>query len=163
MIRPVTLHAQHGATLIVGLIMLVLITLMVTTAYTLSTTSLKSVGNMQTRNEAIAAGNIAIERVISSSFAVAPSTDEILVDIDDDGTNDYTVSIAIPVCVRASVASEAKLSSKSLPLMSTSYTWNTIWDISATVTPISNSGTSVQVHEGVLVLLSQAQKDAVCP
>ena len=167
MIRPVTAHAQHGATLIVGLIMLVLITLMVTTAYTLSTTSLKSVGNMQIRNEAVAAGNIAIERVLGSPFAVAPSAEQILVDIDNDGTNDYTVSIAIPVCVRASVAAPPTLSSVTLPLMSTSNTWNTVWDIGATVSPTSSnpgaSGASVQVHEGVRVLLSQAQKDAVCP
>jgi hypothetical protein len=152
--------------LVVGLIMLVLITLMLTTAFTLSSTNLKSVGNMQFRNEAVAAGNIAIERVLGSPFAAAPSAEEILVDTNNDGTNDYTVSIATPVCVRASVAAPPVLSSVTLPTMSTSYTWNTVWDIDATVTPTSDnpgaSGTSVHVRSGVRVLLSQIDKDAVC-
>ncbi|MDP1605973.1 MAG: pilus assembly PilX N-terminal domain-containing protein [Rhodocyclaceae bacterium] len=167
MIRTAPFHAQRGATLVVGLIMLVLITLMVTTAFTLSTTNLKSVGNMQFRNEAIAAGNMAIESVLGSPFTTAPSATEILVDINKDGTNDYTVSFAAPVCVRASVAAPPVLSSVTLLTMSTSYTWNTVWDIGATVTPTSGnpgaSGTSVQIHAGTRVLLSQAQKDAVCP
>lgn len=168
MSRPIPSDAQRGATLVVGLIMLVLITLMVTTAFTLSTTNLKSVGNMQFRNEAIAAGNIAIERVLSSPFTTAPSAEQILVDINNDGTNDYAVSIATPVCVRGSVAAPPVLSSVTLgSLMSTSYAWNTVWDIDATVTPTSDnpgaSGASAHVHSGVRVLLSQAQKDAVCP
>lgn len=166
MSRPAPSHAQRGATLVVGLIMLVLITLMVTTAFTLSTTNLKSVGNMQLRNEAVAAGNIAIEKVLGSPFAAAPSAEEILVDINNDGTNDYVASIATPVCIRASVAAPPVESSWTLPSMSTSSTWNTVWDIVATVTPTSDnpgaSGTSMQVHSGVRVLLSQAEKDAVC-
>lgn len=168
MSRPAPSHAQSGATLVVGLIMLVLITLMVTTAFTLSTTNLKSVGNMQFRNEAISAGNIAIERVLGSPFATAPSAEQILVDINNDGANDYAVSIATPVCVRGSVAAPPVSSSVTLGTsMSTASTWNTIWDIDATVTPTSDnpgaSGASAHVHSGVRVLLSQAQKDAVCP
>jgi hypothetical protein len=167
MSRPVPSYAQRGATLVVGLIMLVLITLMVTTAFTLSTTNLKSVGNMQLRNEAIAAGNIAIEKVLGSPFAAAPTAEEILVDINNDGINDYLVSIAEPACVRASVAAPPVLSSLTLVSMSTSSTWNTVWDIDATVTPTDDnpgaSGISLQVHSGVRVLLAQADKDAVCP
>jgi len=168
MSRPAPFHAQRGATLVVGLIMLVLITLMVTTAFTLSNTNLKSVGNMQFRDEAISAGNMAIELVIGSPFAIAPSAQQILVDINNDGNNDYTVSVAAPVCVRASVAAPPVLSSVTLgTTMSTSYTWNTVWDIEVTVTPTSDnpgaSGASAHVHSGVRVLLAQAQKDAVCP
>ena len=166
MSRPLPSHAQRGATLVVGLIMLVLITLMVTTAFTLSSTNLKSVGNMQLRNEAVAAGNMAIEKVLGSPFTAAPSAEEILVDINNDGINDYSVSIATPICVGASVAAPPVLSSVTLPTMSTSYTWNTVWDIDAAVTPTSDnpgaSGTSVHVRSGVRVLLSQADKDAVC-
>ena len=56
--RPIaSRHSQRGITLFVGLIMLVLITLMVTSAFTLSTSNLKSVGNMQARDEAIAAAD----------------------------------------------------------------------------------------------------------
>ena len=50
---------QQGAALIVGLIMLLLLTLMVTAAFTLSGVNLKAVGNMQSRAEATAAANAA--------------------------------------------------------------------------------------------------------
>ena len=168
MSRPVHSRAQRGATLVVGLIMLVLITLMVTTAFTLSTTNLKSVGNMQLRNEAISAGNIAIEKVIASSFTDAPAAEEILVDINNDGVNDYRISIATPVCVRASLAALPVLSSLTLGVsMSTASAWDTVWDVVATVTPTSDnpgaSGTSVQVRSGVRAKLSDAERNAVCP
>lgn len=168
MSRPVQYHAQRGATLIVGLIMLVVITLMVTAAFTLSTANLKSVGNMQYRNEAIAAGNMAIEQVIGSDFTAVPTAEQILVDINNDGTDDYTIAIATPVCVRASVAAPPVLSSVTLgTAMSSSSTWNTIWDIDATVTPTSSnpgaSGATAHVHSGVRKLLSQTNKDSACP
>lgn len=169
--RPSPRQAQRGATLVVGLIMLVLITLMVSSAFTLSTNNLKSVGNMQFRDEATAAANRAIEVVmgsfITSATATPPPASEVLVDINNDNNNDYTVSIAQPVCIRASVAAAAVLSSVTLPSMSSSSDWNTVWDIDATVTPTSTnasaSGTSVRMHVGVRVLLSQSQKDLVCP
>ena len=80
--------AQRGATLVVGLIMLVLITVMVTSAFTLSSSNLKSVGNMQARDEAIAAGNRAIEQISASPFTDDPVAEEINVDIDTDGAPD---------------------------------------------------------------------------
>lgn len=167
MSRSVHFHAQRGATLVVGLIMLVLITLMVTTAFTLSTTNLKSVGNMQLRNEAISAGNVAIEKLIASSFTDAPVAEEILVDINNDGVNDYRISIEKPECVRASLAALPVLSSLTLPLMSSASAWDTVWDIVATVTPTDDnpgaSGTSVQVRSGVRAKLSDAERNAVCP
>ena len=97
-------YAQRGAALLVGLIMLVLITLIVTSAFTLSTTDLKSVGNMQAKDEAIAAANQSIEQVLSSPFTTSPAAEDINVDINNDGITDYTVHIATPTCVRASVS-----------------------------------------------------------
>ncbi|UUZ48425.1 hypothetical protein LP420_37475 [Massilia sp. B-10] len=35
------------------------------------------------------------------NFASTPSADHIEIDIDNDGTNDYTVDVAVPVCVKA--------------------------------------------------------------
>ena len=155
-------HAQRGVTLIVGLIMLVLLTLMITTAFTLSNTNLKSVGNMQSRDEAIAAANKAIEQVLSSSFTDAPTAEEINVDINNDTTTDYVVSIAIPVCIRASIETSAITSSITLgATMSTINRWNTIWDIEATVND-ARSGAKTTVSAGTRVLLTQAQKDVVC-
>lgn len=159
---PGSLRAQRGATLIVGLIMLVLITLVVTAAFTLSTGNLRAVGNMQFRNEAIAAANVAIEQVLGSPFTDAPTSEEIEVDINNDNTTDYFVVIATPECIRATVATPSAPSSLSLGAgMSTASHWNTIWDVVADVND-AVSGASVQIRQGVRVLLTQAQKDAVC-
>jgi len=65
---PVALRAQRGATLVIGLIMLVLITLMMTSAFMLSSGNLRAVGNMQFRSEAMAAANLAIEQVLGTEF-----------------------------------------------------------------------------------------------
>ncbi len=154
-------HSQRGITLFVGLIMLVLITLMVTSAFTLSTTNLKSVGNMQAKDEAIAAANQAIEQVLSSPFTTVPTAEEINVDINNDGTVDYVASIAIPTCIRASIESAAVKTSGTLPAMSTVNTYNTVWDIQATVEN-AKTGAKTIVQAGTRVLLTQAQKDAVC-
>lgn len=163
MISPASQRAQRGATLVVGLIMLVLITLMVTSAFMLSTGNLKAVGNMQFRSEAIAAANVVVEQVLSSPFTTAPAAQaNIPVDINNDGTDDYFVSIATPTCIRATIALPANASSILLgPAMSTASHWNTIWDIDAVVNdPVS--GASIRIRQGVRVLLLQSQKNIVC-
>ncbi len=63
---------QRGATLIIGLIMIVLISLIVINAFTLSSSNFKSVVNMQIRDEASAAANQAVEQVIGSDFTSTP-------------------------------------------------------------------------------------------
>lgn len=154
--------AQRGATLIIGLIMIVLITLIVVNAFTLSSSNLKSVGNMQVHDEAVAAANQAIELVVSSSFTDAPVAQSINVDINKDGTTDYVVALDAPTCIRAAAASAAAPSDVELGAgLSVASTWNTDWEISATVTDVA-SGAVVRVHQGVRVLLSQVQKTAVC-
>lgn len=160
---PTPRHAQRGFTLFIGLVMLVIITLMVTTAFMLSTTNLKSVGNMQLRDEAIAAANSAIEQVLSSTFTTAPAAEQINVDINNDGTADYVVSVAKPVCIRASIDTAGSVSSITLgTAMSSVASWNTIWDIEAVVND-ARSGAKTTVRSGVRVLLTQTQKNAVCP
>ena len=156
-------RGQRGATLIIGLIMIVLITLIVVNAFTLSSSNLKSVGNMQVREEAIAAANQAIEKVISAPFTNSLGTQSFVVDINGDGVNDYTVAIATPTCIGAKQASSAAPSDVELgAAMSTGSSWNTDWDIDATVTD-SATGASVRVREGVRVRLTQTQKDTACP
>jgi Tfp pilus assembly protein PilX len=166
---------QRGVTLIVGLIMMVLITVMVTTAFTLSKTNLKSVGNMQFRNEAIAAGNKAIEQVVGSwSMTTAPVADQINVDIDNDGSTDYVVDIAVPVCVSAmatTLLGDESSGSECEPLpdatvfcpppTSTSI-FTVVWDIDATVTGVSG-GAKVRVRQGMSKSLSQAECNTACP
>jgi len=160
-----TLHrTQRGAALIVGLIMLVLITLMLITALNIGTANFRSVTNMQFREEAIAAANQAIEQVISSPFAAAPAAETIYIDLDDDSTNDYVVTIAQPICVSASQASSPPPSSIALgPTMSLDSTWNTVWELDATVSAAQNVGSAAaRVQAGVRVLLTGTQKNTVC-
>lgn len=169
--RPINAGRQKGVTLIVGLIMLILITLMVTTAFTLNTSNLKSVGNMQFRNESISAANKAIEQTVSTSFLTGflsvPIASTITYDINNDGVTDYAVAVAQPVCVQAVMVAGTSgaggcsgvrggvLAGCSTP------NYTTLWDVTATVTdPVS--GSSVVVREGVRMELTEVQKNAVC-
>jgi hypothetical protein len=156
--------SEAGATLVVSLIMLTLITLMIMAALAIGGANFRTVTNMQFRDEAIAAANKAIDQVVSSPFALAPAAEDIEVDLDNDGTKDYDVHIDEPQCLRARVAETTLPSSISLPpAMGSTSSWNTVWELRATVTEIDNAGeAAVDVRTGVRVLLSQAQKDAVC-
>lgn len=59
---------QRGAVLAIALILLVLITLLVTGAYRMSSSNLSAVGNLQFRTHAIAAADTAIERAITGGW-----------------------------------------------------------------------------------------------
>jgi hypothetical protein len=176
---------QRGAALLIGMIMLLLITLVVTAAFNLSNANLRVVGNLQTRNEAVAAANRAIEEVASSllvpgsdgSPTLAPPQRTVsMVDIDNDGVTDYRVDVAPPVCVRATKALDtgsggstgpggvtggASSSGSGLATLPDQY--NSVWDISTTVTDVRNPGSSsASVRQGVRALLNKAQFDAFC-
>ena len=156
-------RSETGATLVVSLIMLTLITLMIIAALAIGTANFKTVTNMQFRDGAVDAANKAIDQVVSSAFALAPSAETINVDLDNNLTTDYVVEIALPVCVRATKAEVTAPSSESLPpAMGSVSSWNTVWDIRASVTGNNPGQAAVDVRAGVRVLLSEAQKDAVC-
>ncbi len=152
---------QSGATLIVALIMLLMTTLMVTGNFNLSTLNLKAVGNMQVREEALAAANAVLEQVISSPFTDNPSgaAEEVSMDMNNDGVSDYTVSVAVPQCTRATLS--GSVASSSITLTMPSSTWNTVWEILASVTDAS-TGASVRIRSAVRVRLSETQKNLVC-
>lgn len=176
-------RSQRGAALVVGLIMLTLITLTVTAAFQLSTSNLKSVGNMQSRNEVVAAANRAIEEVAASLLPpnangspsmVRPVATVSQVDINNDGQADYTVQVAAPTCVRASQASGTATPSVTGPggitgtgstagsgLIGAPEQFNSVWDISTTVIDAA-SGAATSVRQGVRVLLDKAQYQAMC-
>ncbi|MBE0472945.1 hypothetical protein [Rhodoferax sp.] len=140
-----SLRRQRGATLIVGLIMLVLITLMMVSAFMLSGTNLKAVGNMQYRDEAIAAANVAIERVVSTDFMLSPveSTETVTI-----GGAVYTVKVETPVCIKS-------IGITLLPNTDHDYDtcvvggenptpmcFDTVWEIEATVSPTGAAATT---------------------
>lgn len=163
---------EQGVTLIVGLILLILITLMVTTAFTLNTTNLKSVGNMQFRNESISAANQAIETVIGTSFPTGftslPPQQTITFDINNDGNSDYTVVVYTPTCLSVATITGVSSSGSCGGFRSgglagcQSSNFNTLWQVDATVTD-SVSGAQVTVTQGFRQEISQTQKTAVCP
>ena len=161
---------QGGAiTIFICMMMLIFITLMVVTAFSLSSVNLQSVGNAQVREEAIAAAQSTIEEVVASPFALNPAAaakNDYPVNVDNvlatDGDNDYLVDLAEPTCVRATRANSATASSVTLPGMSSTDAWNTIWELDAISTD-ARSGAQVRVRQGVRVLLSEVQKNLVCP
>jgi len=167
MMRSTPFGSERGATLVVSLIMLTLLTMLVSSAFMASNTGLKSVGNMQSRDESVAAANKAIEQVLSSPFTNAPKEEAINVDIDNDSQVDYEVVFAKPTCVSAQkVAPSGSIPPSSGTLgpafaIATSDYFQTLWDIDANVTDPA-SGTSVRVREGVRILLNQVQYNAVC-
>jgi Tfp pilus assembly protein PilX len=104
------IRSQRGATLFIALVMLVLITLLATSALNSSTMSLKVVGNMQSRSEALNSAQQAIESVISSPLFIANPANAVLnpcgapnticADITGNGTTDYTTRLnPAPACV----------------------------------------------------------------
>jgi len=154
------LSNQRGATLAVGLITLVVITLLTVSAFTMSGGNLKVVGNMQHRNEAIAAANMAIEQTINMNFptinpADFPST--LNIDIDQNNTDDYVVSIAAPVCVRAAPApvNLAALSGVNSNVTN-SGDYLTLWEIAVTAESQA-TGASVFAKQGINKRLTVAE------
>ena len=152
---------QKGATLVVGLIMLTLITLLVVNAFTLTSSNLKAVGNVQAREESLAAANQAIELVVSSSFTNAPVAQEINVDINKDGNTDYTVAVSTPKCIKVTEVPNPDKCQEELKDLCAASNWYTDWDLEAKVKDAA-TGANVVVHQGVRVKLSSAQKTAVC-
>ena len=97
-------HRQRGATMIVSLIMLLLITLLAISSFTLGKGNLQIVGNMQQRQQAFAAAQAAVAMVISSTqFTATPANavptpcnamaNTTCVDSNGDGVTDVNVAV----------------------------------------------------------------------
>lgn len=67
------LHKQEGATLIIGLFMLILMTVMAIATYNMGKGNLKAVGNMQFRTETLRVAERTLEQVISTAGGVTTS------------------------------------------------------------------------------------------
>jgi len=167
--NPTACHnrPERGSALIVTLIMLVLLTVLLGSLFSLSSTNVKSVANTQLHDEAVAAADAAIEQVVSSPFTNAPQAQAIGVDINNDGINEYTVNVAQPTCISASSLSSTTLPPSSMSLPAAFNTsgptyYDTVWDIDAQVQDPA-SGAVANVHQGVRVLLDQTQYSQVCP
>ena len=166
---------QRGATLIVALVMLLAMALLAVWAYNGSTTNLKIVGNTQTRQEAFAAAQAAIEWTISSSLFVqdpaSVAASPIPIDVHGSGYAAYAARLdPAPLCYRVRPVSSGELdptTATDLPCM-LSQTPNGIesevpgpaagaslcsdmeWNVRAVVND-ATSGTSVAANQGVAV------------
>lgn len=163
-------HRQGGATLIVALIMLVVLTLLSISAIRSSSINLRIAGNMQMVGEATAAAQQAIETIISGNFTAAPAASDVPVDINANGTTDYTAHVAPPACTGSVPLRNADLdrnNPKDTPCFSSSTASNTgiiyasgapavtgmswcygqQWDVGAQAT--SPTGADVTIHQGV--------------
>lgn len=151
---------QEGATLVVGLIVLVTITLLMVSAFSLSGGNLKAVSNMQYRNEAIAAANMAIEQTININFAAINPADypsSIDIDIDQDNANDYTVTIKAPLCIRATLApvDSSALSGVNSNIVNSS-NYLTLWEIEV-IAQNQVTGASVIAKQGIGKQMTQSE------
>jgi Tfp pilus assembly protein PilX len=143
---------QSGATLVVTLIMLVLMTLFALSAINSSTINLRIAGNMQAQDEARAAAQTAIEQFISNYANFYPSRPSSAttynIDINNDGSSDYAVSVAVPACRRAALQVPARSTSCESGTRAPLNCWDTLWDIQATASD-TKTGVSQVVVQGV--------------
>lgn len=99
---------QRGATLLVGLVMLVLITLLAVSSFNLGKSNLQIVGNMQHRTENMEAAKATLEEVISkTTFSTSPGatltscgTNAKCFDVNGDGASDITVTLTPAPCIK---------------------------------------------------------------
>lgn len=159
---------QRGATMVVALIMLVLLTLFAISAMNASNTSLKIASNTQTRNEVTAAVQQEIDKTLSVAFtqpgAFTPGPKP--VDINNDGTVDYNVTVDPPRCISGVVIKNDNQKLENPPgslckisvipgSPNNSLCSDTRWDVGASATdPIS--GATVTIHQGVGILVRSA-------
>jgi Tfp pilus assembly protein PilX len=146
---------QAGSALVVSLIMLTLLTLFVLSAINSGTINLRVAGNTQSQDEARGAGQQAIEQFVSSyaNFFPAPASQAGTgYDVNNDGTADYSVSIATPTCRRASQQIPARSVDCANGLKSTPplVCWDTLWDVTATATD-AKTGTQQVITQGVSI------------
>lgn len=187
-IRP-NLHRERGMTLVMALILLVVLTLLALTSFNLANGNLQAVGNMQQREQAVAAANQVLEETISTTkFFETPSTavpnpcgapNQRCVDMDGDGKEDVHVVLATPTCTKANVIKTLDLDQNDPEqancsdgegqtrgiLGSTdgsSNCANSTWDLNATATDVA-TGATVKVTQGVAVVVPKDTVDTNCP
>ena len=155
-------NRQAGVTLAISLILLTLVTLVIVTAMYLSTANIRSVSNLQFRDQAVVGANAAIERRVESGFLSPEDLTQVTVDVDEDGNTDMTVTVETE-CLRAVKSDFQPASSVTLPArLRQQPTWHVTYDIDAIATD-STTGAAVEVRSGVRVLMSDSRRQVACP
>lgn len=177
---------QRGATLIVSLIMLLLITLLAVSSFTLGKGNLQIVGNMQQRTQAFAAAQQAVATTISTTqFTATPANaiavpcngvaNTVCASVNDDGNNDI-VALVTPTCDSIQPIPVSQLNwanpNDAGCLVNQSQDFgvaggatgnsmcaNSVWDVNASATD-QMSGANYVIDEGVAV---RVPVTTVCP
>ena len=163
---------QSGIALVTALVMLVVLTLLVLAGISMTNVNTKIAYNMQLRDEAQAATQEAIEQTISNAAnfnSPLPPPATVAVDINNDGTSDYTVSVPTPACLASTPIKQSQLNASNpddIPCFGTSTLQNsgivggtgssgnslcanTTWDVAASYSDSAGTGLKVTTHQGV--------------
>ena len=129
------LSKQAGATLLVALIFLVMMTMFAITAINMSTVNLRIVGNIQRGKEMDSAAQAAIEQAISSMSQFSLTPTQLIVG---------SVTVSPPVCIESRVATGySAVVTNIIPEDNT-------WEVVATTTDPDTGAQSV-IHQGVQI------------
>jgi Tfp pilus assembly protein PilX len=130
---------QQGATLVVVLIMLVVLTLFAVAVINLSNLNAKAVGNMQQRKNAEIVAQGAIEQVLSSSAPFYSPAAAVAVTV----PTGMAVNVSNRVCTGSAAATGYSLAQQLVPE-------DDYWDFQVSVTD-NVTGASAVVHQGIKI------------
>ena len=181
---------EAGITLVVALIMLVLLTLLALTSFNLGNSNLQIVGNMQQREQTIAAANEVLEATISNTkFFQTPQAavpdpcgapNERCIDTNGDGKEDvHVVLTPAPSCAKVQIIRNSDLnvadsedqkcssgSDQNFGVVGaadgSSECANSVWDLNAVATDVA-TGAAVKVTQGVAVRVAKDDAATNCP
>lgn len=184
-------HGQRGMALVVGLILLALMTVMAITGFNIGRTSLDIVGNMQARQEVIAAANSAIQEAISTTrLFQAPgavfldpcdnTANTRCYDTNGDDVDDISVVLdPQPVCIQAQTIPNAALDLAQAnqsgcatgvgqtfgvegTATGSSLCANSVWEIVAVATDLVTAA-EITITQGAAVRVSTDDVGTHCP
>lgn len=146
---PILRARQGGATLLISLVFLVVLTLFAVSGMNTGIVNLRSANNSQVVIEAQAAAQQQIEQALSSTtlFTAVPLSDTVTnVDVNGDGYNDFAVTVKPPKCMSmVAAAGYSYAFAGSAPK-------ETVWEVLTTATD-SVFGATVTLRQGVKIRL----------
>ena len=183
-------RGQRGMALVVGLILLALMTVMAITGFNIGRTSLDIVGNMQGRQEVVAAANSAIQEALSTvRLFQAPEAiflnpcsgaNTRCYDTNGDDVDDIRVALTpTPVCVQAQTIPNAQLDVSQASqagcatgvgqtfgvegtATGSSLCANSVWEIVAVATDLVTEA-EIVITQGAAVRVSTDDVGNTCP
>ncbi len=132
---------QHGATLFVALIFLLIMTLFAVSSINMGTVNLRIIGNMQITKYLDAAAQDAIERILNDSSNFGSGAAASTVNSTVAGTT-FAVNLSAPVCIDSRVATG--YSAVAEHVIPEDNTWELVAAVNDNVT-----GASSTLHQGV--------------